>query len=52
MQINDIQVQSHESVSNTGGTIITPQNLLQGHDDHFTPQTQRLKMEMIQTFAL
>ena len=28
---------------------VTPQNLLQGHDSHFTPQAQRLKVETTQT---
>ena len=31
---------------------VTPQNPLQGHDGHFTPQAQRLKMETVQTFIL
>ena len=31
---------------------VTPQNLLQGHDSHFTPQAQRLKVETTQTFVL
>ena len=26
--------------------LVMPQNPLQGHDDHFTPQAQRLKVEM------
>ena len=26
---------------------VTPQNLLQGHDDHFIPLAQRLKVETI-----
>ena len=31
---------------------VTPQNLLQGHDGHFIPQAQRLKVETTQTFIL
>ena len=31
---------------------VIPQNPLQGHDSHFTPQTQRLKVETTQTFVL
>ena len=31
---------------------VMPQNPLQGHDDHFTPQAQRLKMETTQTLLV
>ena len=31
---------------------IMPQNPLQGHDSHFTPQAKRLKVEKTQTFVL
>ena len=29
-----------------------PQNVLQGHNSHFTPQAQKFKVETIQTFVL
>ena len=32
--------------------VVMPQNPLQEHDSHFTPQARRLKVEMIQTFIL
>ena len=34
------------------GDSVMPQNPLQGHDSHFTPQARRLKVKTIQTFIL
>ena len=47
VMVEQSHVETHWQVQH-----VTPQNPLQGHDGHFTPQAQRLKVEMIQTFVL
>ena len=45
--VEESHVETHWQVQ-----CVTPQSPLQGYDNHFTPQAQKLKVETTQTFVL